>query len=531
MLLDFPPELTQLILLNCTTPAFLQAAFTCRILYEIASSSREVLAHHLRRTPGPSLDTSSLRTSHLFPLLKCRATKQLYGSQFDASCITFKFGDQAPSLKASSVVSHNDKSLILTAYCKQGIIPILQVREGQVLSFSRAKLPWFQPGSVEILKTAFGGSDLIYVLHRFTPHIEEHDFDEDHPFVKQARESGRGGLVYLSCHSLRFPDDPVRVTTFPEHVDFEPSALAVSTNGGTFAISWCHRMLSEHTVILYTISNEQESNIAPSVVGFFYSSRQLRKWYGNTRGPLIREVTFNDRSTQLLYYYQAKSSYASFQKLDTSGSPTLYENSTLVHYANSLSLLFSIEIPFFGTHETSDFNGYGVCRWRYLSLGIATHRKENWTVACLLRSQATCRSLRCGHSMNLDRGRRLTDWVIVARLWGFRDSTDSLGCKIAASSEGTRIAVSNWNVVYVWALEPGVLIDMDPEEYYHSSWRSPSTGQIELRPVVLHLDAVCFQLRFTEKENELVAITDRGIMLWDLTQSTRRTRTCQELPI
>lgn len=267
MLLDFPPELTQLILLNCTTPAFLQAAFTCRILYEIASSSREVLAHHLRRTPGPSLDTSSLRTSHLFPLLKCRATKQLYGSQFDASCITFKFGDQAPSLKASSVVSHNDKTLILTAYCKQGIIPILQVREGQVLSFSRAKLPWFQPGSVEILKTAFGGSDLIYVLHRFTPHIEEHDFDEDHPFVKQAREPGRGGLVYLSCHSLRFPDDPVRVTTFPEHVDFEPSALAVSINGGTFAISWCHRMLSEHTVILYTISNEQESNIAPSVVG------------------------------------------------------------------------------------------------------------------------------------------------------------------------------------------------------------------------------------------------------------------------
>lgn len=246
---------------------------------------------------------------------------------------------------------------------------------------------------------------------------------------------------------------------------------------------------------------------------------------------MIREVTFNDRSTQLLYYYQAKSSYASFQKLDTSGSPTLYENSTLVHYANSLSLLFSIEIPFFGTHETSDFNGYGVCRWRYLSLGIATHRKENWTVACLLRSQATCRSLRCGHSMNLDRGRRLTDWVIVARLWGFRDSTDSLGCKIAASSEGTRVAVSNWNVVYVWALEPGVLIDMDPEEYYHSSWRSPSTGQIELRPVVLHLDAVCFQLRFTEKENELVAITDRGIMLWDLTQSTRRSRTCQELPI
>lgn len=267
MLLEFPSELTQLILLNCTTPAFLQAAFTCRILYEIASSSREALVHHIRRTPGPPLDTSSLSTRHLFSLLKCRATKQLYGSQFDASCITFKFGDQAPSLKASSFVSHDDKTLILTAYCNQGIIPILQVRAGQVMPLSQAKLPWFHLGSVEILKTAFGGSDLIYVLHRFTPHIEEHGLDDEHPFVKQARESGRSGLVYLSCHSLRFPDDPVRVTTFPERVDFEPSALAVSINDGTFAISWCHRMLSEHTVILYTISNEPEYDIAPSMVG------------------------------------------------------------------------------------------------------------------------------------------------------------------------------------------------------------------------------------------------------------------------
>jgi hypothetical protein len=59
----------------------------------------------------------------------------------------------------------------------------------------------------------------------------------------------------------------VRVTTFPEHVDFEPSALAVSINDGTFAISWCHRILSEHTIILYTISNEPEYDIAPSIIG------------------------------------------------------------------------------------------------------------------------------------------------------------------------------------------------------------------------------------------------------------------------
>ncbi|KAL4785854.1 hypothetical protein BJX76DRAFT_346748 [Aspergillus varians] len=489
----------------------------------------EVEKSSVDSTDGPTLVVRHFGlTSHLFPLLKRRASKQLYGGQFDSSCITFKFGDQVPNIKASSLTSYTGETLVLTTCRNQRVVQVLQAREGQIAPLSQAKLPWNQSGSVEILKTAFDGNDRIYVLHRFTPHIEEHDLDGNHPFVKQARESGRDGFVNLTYHSFRFPNDPVRVTTFPEHADFEPSALAVAIDG-SFAISWCHRMFSNHTVVLYNINDESEYDIAPDLVGFSHSSRQLRKWHGNTRGPLIREVAFNDRSTQLLYYYQAKSLYASFQKIDPSGSPTLYENSTLVQFTDDLSLLFSIDIPFFGTHETLDLDGFAVCRWRYLSFGIATHRKQNWTIACLLRSEATCRAIRCGHTLNLDRGRRLTDWVVVARLWGFRDSTDSLGCRIAASTEGTRIAVANWNVIYVWALEPGALINMDPEKYYPSSWRSSSTGHIELQPIVLHLDAVCFQLRFTEKENELVAITDRGIMLWDLTLSAKGTRTCREL--
>jgi hypothetical protein len=243
-------------------------------------------------------------------------------------------------------------------------------------------------------------------------------------------------------------------------------------------------------------------------------------------------MAFNDRSSQLLYSHPAQSLYASFQKIDRASSPTLYENSNPVDFTDDLSLLFSIGVPFFGTHETSTQTGFEVCRWRYLSLGIAKHREENWTVACLLRSEATCRARNCGHQMNLERGRRLQDWTVMARLWGFRDATDSsLGCKVAASKLGTRIAVANWNVIYVWALEPGALIDGDPDTYYDPSWRSTSTGQIELQPIVLKLDAVCFQLRFTKTENELVAITDRGIMLWDLTPSGRGSRSRRQLDV
>lgn len=63
----------------------------------------------------------------------------------------------------------------------------------------------------------------------------------------------------------------------------------------------------------------------------------------------------------------------------------------------------------------------------------------------------------------------------------------------------------------MWALEPHVLIE-GHDSFYPESWQLPE-GFPQLRPVVIHLHAVCSQLRFTDQENELIAITDRGLML------------------
>lgn len=61
------------------------------------------------------------------------------------------------------------------------------------------------------------------------------------------------------------------------------------------------------------------------------------------------------------------------------------------------------------------------------------------------------------------------------------------------------------------------MIDAE-SEFYPSSWES-STGILVLRPVILHLGAVCSQLAFTENEDELIAITDRGVMSVNLKSS------------
>jgi hypothetical protein len=254
-------------------------------------------------------------------------------------------------------------------------------------------------------------------------------------------------------------------------------------------------------------------------------------------GPPI-DISFNDRSSQLLYYHRAQTLYGSFQRIQSINAhpllvpqPTLYQNSCTVQFSDTLSLIFSIAIPFFGTHATRNEDNVEMCHWQYLAFGIATHRTENWTVACLLKSEARCQAQNCGHVLNLDRGRRFSQWTIVARLWGFQNPTNSLGCKLAASDRGTRLAIANWNVIYVWALEPDALIEENANEFYPSSFRSTSSGMIELRPIVLPLDAVCFKLCFTHEENELIAITDRGLMYWDLGPLGKGQRITQRLTL
>lgn len=243
-------------------------------------------------------------------------------------------------------------------------------------------------------------------------------------------------------------------------------------------------------------------------------------YLAHEQGP-VRDLVFNDSSSQILYYNRAQTLYGSFQRIDISAFPDslelkLYRNSCVVPFSDSLSLHFAIDIPFFGTHGTLRQNGRDMCNWKYLSLGIAMHQIENWGVACLLRSEALCQSRNCGHTLNLDRGRRFTDWTVVATLSGFQESTSSIGSIAIASPLGTRIAVANWDTIYIWALEPISLIEDNSDGFYPKASQAADSEVVELRPIALPLDAVCFKLMFLDKEDELLALTDRGLMHWDL---------------
>ncbi|PYH81428.1 hypothetical protein BO82DRAFT_374844 [Aspergillus uvarum CBS 121591] len=449
----------------------------------------------------------------LFQLLLRRASHQLYGAQFHADCVTFKPWTNSLNVKASVLIPREFLTLALV-FREQESIHLFQVIGGGLRPQARLELQWCRPGAVEILRTAFDGDDTLYILHRFRPSLNDSDDHARHPFVRHAMQLGTDTTVYLSRNSIQSPHGPVRICAFPDHADYEPLALAAA-RGGIFAISWQNAQdTSDLEVVLYTCSSESNCDMRPGVIG----SRRL--WFDGHRGlqgrlargllpydnSSVVGLRFNDKSSQLLYYYRAQTLYSSFQRIDMSSfpiQPTLYENSCPVQFTDSLSLLFSIEVPFFGTHQTQVLDGFARCQWKYLAFGLATHREEQWT--------------NCQHVLQLERGRRLPDWSVVARLWGFQHPTNSLGCIVAASRQGTRLAVANWKTIY------------NSNGFYPLASQAQNSGMIELRPIVLSLEAVCFQLHFSEEEDGLIAITDRGVMCWDLGPRGRGRRLIQHI--
>ncbi|KAF3387057.1 Tyrosine-protein phosphatase 1 [Penicillium rolfsii] len=501
MFTDLPTELVQLILRSCDTATYLQLAQSCRSLYEIATKDRKLTLHQLLQTPGHTDALDLLSTEELVQLLRKRSHQELFGTEHytDRKLIT-DFQGKKLNVRASSLEAPILRNRALLAFQGDETVYFVDIRAGTVSLRRRLESPAKRFGTIEVLHTAFNSSGA-YVLHRFQPFLDSR-LDPTHPFVKQALQSYPQGNIFLAYYSFDPTAKGVRLYSFHDESGYDPIALAV------------HRS-SYDSYSLTEITDTRTSDAA--LVG---------------KGPTTK-LTFNDRGLQLLHHYRAQPLFSSFQKLHSitaTPEPRVHDNTCVVEYSPSLMLQFAIGIPFFATHRNGvESNVPGTCHWQYLSVGIATHRVEHWTVACLLKSQSNPSVFRCDHVMNLDRGRRFDDWTVVAQLGGYQESNTTQGALIAASPLGTRVAIASWKTVTVWALEPTMIVD-ENLDYYPDSWIN-SAGLTELRSAAIQLDAVCSQLKFAENEHELVAVTDRGLMLLDIRPSGRGVEVVERLDI
>ncbi|KAJ9405071.1 hypothetical protein DTO045G8_7244 [Paecilomyces variotii] len=546
MLSQLPVELIQQIFYYADTPSYLQAAYSCRRLYEAAAGCREVVIHHLEETPGSTLLADPLETKELWLLLRQRASKLLYGADAHASRTLHIAEGRAIDPRACAITTSGNVNLAL-AFKGDGIVRTYFTRNGLLFPRGVLRPPYDQPGRIEILRVAFASDNSVAVLHRFIPEIETNEDDMHHPFIRQALQSPPEPELYVVHYETDSSEDHLTVYSLTDHDEYEPLALAVA-NKYKFAISWQHSHDSSvHEVVLYDgipdaqaeensvtclryVSNviADEGGDIPANVN--NAARRSHASFHPRPWSAVSHMTFNDRDSQLLYYHTGCTVYDHYQSLDNgtvSMVSRLRHNYSWSWLTPQLILTFSIGIPFAALHATQDIprisnnnTNVTVCDWKYLAFGLGRDRLNQSIYPCILRAEARCRAVNCGHVVNLDRGRRLTDWKVVARLRHYPEetvATNSVGCIVATSPNGNRIAVANWKTVYIWALEPEVLIEENATGFYpDSSKLREDLKVINLDPIVLQLDAVCFKLSFTTREDELLAVTDRGLMYWDI---------------
>lgn len=256
----------------------------------------------------------------------------------------------------------------------------------------------------------------------------------------------------------------------------------------------------------------------------------------------VADLRFND-SRQLLYTHRGSAMFGYYHNFENPMASSFVPTSAHRNYANvrigeSLEVSFAVEIPFFATHDTRNPHGTPFCHWRYLSYGISADHIDGRTMACLFISHVAVNALRCTHQTNLERGRRLARWIPVAQLCDYPDpSVSTIGCHFAVSPNGTRIAVMQWDTLFVWPLNPEEIICFDRSKYYPQAWRAGNKVDddniyiIELYPVIIRMEAVCFKLMFTENDDVIVGLTDRGLMTWDLRPQARRRRDTLNLDV
>lgn len=241
---------------------------------------------------------------------------------------------------------------------------------------------------------------------------------------------------------------------------------------------------------------------------------------GYPSGRIIFDMQFIRKGKGINFYKPGTPIHSYFTTSadrETFESRPARENSVLIDLGGEGRLQrFAIGMPFFGIHTAGPRNGLGAsrCQSSYLAIGITS----DYGAFIMVMSRASS-ELNCSHTVDLERGRRSTDWNAIALLGGWRDGgSSSLGSVMATSQGGGRIAAATWTEIRVWTFHPTILHQGNKEQYFPPRDYNARKGIGRLRPVVLSNEGVVYKLMWVG-ENNLYATTDRGLVQWDMSAS------------
>ncbi len=201
---------------------------------------------------------------------------------------------------------------------------------------------------------------------------------------------------------------------------------------------------------------------------------------------------------------------------------TLLPNHAFLETGPLTSCSSIVGIPFYYNH-VRDFpfqsnrheNG---CVTRLMGVAAATHSEDH--VALIAECTLEHRAHICGHQPRRILSSRCTIWNALADLEGFKlDAFDaghsSLGNVMAVSPRGTRVALSHWAQLRVWALVPDAMHEEGLELFFPTEDFCQETMTGIIRHVELSSQGVIHSMCW-HSEDHLYAMTDRGLVRWDV---------------
>jgi hypothetical protein len=157
--LDLPFEILQLVLWHCSTPSFLQAAFSCHTIGIAASTSRKLILHQLSLTPGwhvAAPDSLSVPNAELLLLLRKCAAAQLYGADVSADAVTHTLYSNGPSIDplASAVRAERNPNLAVVPRGGE-LVHVYRIRPGsRIEPVCTLQPPFKYTGRFQVLRVA-----------------------------------------------------------------------------------------------------------------------------------------------------------------------------------------------------------------------------------------------------------------------------------------------------------------------------------------------------------------------------------------
>lgn len=199
------------------------------------------------------------------------------------------------------------------------------------------------------------------------------------------------------------------------------------------------------------------------------------------------------------------------RKWKATRNESLLNNHPYVH-----EKMFEVGLPFFGRHRTHQHADQEECIVDVFALAVSRLSDESpvtqlFIVYCAHPVTADS----CDHQFDLETIRPDREWRPCVLLHGWQPSTSNLGTIIAISPCDHRIAAAMWDRILIWTFFASAL-DAPLSRYFPPGEFSWDHRLGRLYPVELPTRGAIVHHMEWLSDTELVTLTDRGLVRWDV---------------